>query len=413
MTTYTTTIEPINYREIRRTVSGSYGSKFQVPFQDLVENVDRTTTLAVGSRREVAKDPDWKSKVAKRQNASNPYFVRRGKLLPGAGYLDIEYDGPNADIRYGTSRFIWHGLDPTSYLNKVDDPALADIALARLKRKLQNRTQSYNVLVPLGELRELRQTIEGAATFTLKTVEALRDVKKLRLKEAYKKASDVWLSYSFGMSPMMGTIKDISKSIGAYLTRYDSIDRLTGTATRDWYSRGLSTNITSCYSTSLEARETAVHKLQYKYIAGHRFSLTSANDYSAFDHFGISPPSLIPVIWELTAFSWVVDYFTTAGAFLDDTFSGQTGNSIYVVKNRKYTVQSSTHFTWAKTLPATSYRKFVSKYWPSKLEYYEFSREVSSTLPGRVLRFRTLDEMGLNGVNKLLNLTSVLSKSLR
>lgn len=382
------------------------------------------------SKRVTQSNPDWKIKVSKKLDASTPYSRRYFLTTPASGSLRTrQWDSAGGAWVWGVHHLIAdnkHRFTDLSY----EDAALLDLATSRLKRKMQNRTQSANTIIPLMELRELRQTIDGAANASMKVLIALADVKKaskrairtisdpkrLRksLRQAYKDASDIWLTYSFGISPMMGTILDINKSINAYLTRYDSIDRISGSATREWkvsWRDGF--GVSSCQSAVYYPSVEETHKLQYKLIAGHKFLLASANDYGALDHFGIKPASLVPAIWELTAFSWVVDYFTTAGAFLDDTFSGTTGNSVYIVKNRKYTVTGVGHINFTKTNQfGTTYAEWkISNLLPGSYEGYDFYRQVLSSYPPRVLRFRTLDEMGLNGVSKLLNLASVLSKS--
>lgn len=401
-------------------VSNNYGS--------LVDMGDAYTT-----RRETQSNPNWKVQVKKRQNASTPYYRREVISTPATGRvrLQVLIDGyPQSTRMYGIESVTWPPRTPVLSL-QYEDADLADLAITRLKRKLSNRTQSFNSIIPLAELRELRQTVDGMATTTMKVLVALSDVKrsfkrtvrnvkdpaKLRkaLKSAYKDASNIWLTYSFGVSPMMSTIKDVSQSIGDYLVRYDSIDRLTGSATKAWTTPEYRSDqsVSAVQGAYLETYTSCRHKLQYKYIAGHRFSLTSANDYGAVDHFGLSPPNLIPAIWELTAFSWVVDYFTTVGAYLDDTFSGNTGESVYVIKNRKYSIEASTRVQYNKTYTGSGYQylEWDTNAVAGSVAAYDFRREVLNSYPPRVLRFKTLDEVGLNGVSKLLNLASVLSKS--
>lgn len=381
-------------------------------------------------RRDTNSNPNWKVKVSKNQDASTAYF-RRGVSLSNGSYLQktMYLNSLYKNKEWGSDTRLFYPQRSISDLS-YEDAAIADLALQRFKRKLANRTQSYNLIIPLAELRELRQTVDGAANATMKVLLSLADVKKalkssirtiknpkkLRkaFRNAYKDASDIWLTYSFGISPMMSTIVDINHSISSYLTKYDSIDRLTGSATKAWINSFKSAdNQTSCSGTTVRMWTEEEFKIQYKFIAGHKFSLASANDYGALDHFGIKPASLIPAAWELTAFSWVIDYFTTAGAFLDDTFTGTSGNSIYVVKNRKFTYKSSTRADPYKSLTGNVYLQFdTSNLKSATLEGYEFRREVLSSYPPRVLRFRTMDEMGLYGVSKLLNLASILSKSL-
>lgn len=430
MPTYFSPVNVATWQYTRNGYENPTGSGNFTYYSPTFTNSTWTSGTNFRNERQTQSNPNWKIQIAKRQNASTPYLRRVTTFVPGTYDLRVMYRNPSSPYNkiVGENREL-HMAYWSINTMAVTDTALADLAVQRLKRKMSNRTQSYNLIVPLAELRELRQTVDGAATATMKvliqladvkkalkrSVRTLKDPKKLRkaLRSAYKDASDIWLTYSFGISPMMSTILDINKSIGAYLTRYDSIDRLAGSATKAWTNSFKTYPAATCQGATKGFLSQEKFKLEYRYVAGHRFKIEAANDYSALDHFGIKPASLVSTAWELTAFSWVVDYFTTAGAFLDDTFSSTTGDNIYIVEDRRFTYECSTIAYFAKQYPTYVYYNFdVKNLEPALTKSVEFQRRVLSTYPPRVLRFRTMDEMGLNGVSKLLNLASVLSKSL-
>jgi hypothetical protein len=362
--------------------------------------------------KELTKNPDWKMQVAKDQDASGNYLRRISSFLPAVGrYKSTRYNisFPGVPLARGKGFIIHAGASPF-IVSGTSDSTTRDIALSKLKRKLNNRTQSFNAMIPLAEIRDLRRTVKGAVDLTANVVGSLRDVKKGRFKDAWKRVSNIWLTYSFGVRPMMKDIHDIGQSITAFLERQDITDRLASQHTKTWKSRSVSTGQDAGFYVTLSSTADIEHTLSYRFITGHKFLLRSATDYTAADHFGFSPPKLIPTLWELTAFSWVLDYFGTIGDFLDDTFSGTTGNSIYVIENRRYLVK------WRADIQFSGYMDQYNPFLLTEVstqnaqgEYMEFQRTRLAALPGRVLRFRTLDEMGLNGVTKLLNLTSVLA----
>lgn len=439
MTTSSLTVEsPVTYNRTRfeRNWDTFYGTDVTV------ENSSYDGVIGIGWQNDIRttwSDTDWRAKIALGQNASLPYRLRRISIQPAEIACHIEFNIPfTPNWRNGQSAMRWAGIPPEGSLD-VDDPALADSALAKVKKKMNNRTQSYNTIIPAAELKELRMTIVGAATITDATMRRLysvsaqshrfrisdstkrayqlvnivKGIKRADFRRAWREASDIWLTYSFGIAPMMRTISDINKSISAYLTRYDSVDRLTGSASKDWIGRTYDDTIAGCDGAMVMASGYAYHQLSYKYVVGHKFDLMSANDYGAMDHFGFKPASLIPAAWELMAFSWVLDYFTTAGQFLDDTFTGTTGNSVYVIKNRRYRVSSRCTLAYFKIHPGANTRIWYQRPGVSTMQAFEFQRSVMDSLPGRALRFRTFDEIGNNAVSKLLNLTSILSKSFR
>lgn len=361
--------------------------------------------------RDLNKNKDWRQKVARKQDATTAYYVRKINFLPMSSYAEVNIWNPlYGGIPEGAWEFQRNMDSLPTVTQGLEDSALADLANSRLKRKLNNRTQSFDLIVPLAEIGDLRRTIVGAANLTSNTVMALKNVKRGNLKKAWQQASDIWLTYSFGVSPMLRDIRDIGQSISSYLTRYDSIDRLTGSASRDWVSSKKYGPLTAISGLNRWSFWEFKHTLSYKYICGHRFTLGSANDYSIFDHLGISPARLVPSAWEATAFSWVLDYFGTIGDFLDDTFSTKNGQSVYVVRNRRYTIEGVGKTYYVKS-GSKNVTQFHERCIPGFFNMYEFQRTSLAALPSRVLRFRTLDEMGFSGVTKLLNLTSVLAKA--
>jgi len=301
------------------------------------------------------------------------------------------------------------------------DFSLADLALKRLKKRLADRVANFDALVPLAEIREMRGLIDYAARETMFLVKRLRDLKRGRLdlaterifkrylRESHKKAADAWLTYSFAIKPILNDIDAAGKAISSYLTRYDFIDRLTGSASKRWNVEGPVQGWPITPYGTVEYKWTGSASLGYKYICGHKFLLESANSYDLPTHLGVTFPRFLPALYEATVFSWVFDYFTTAGEYLDDVWTGSTGTSVFVVECRKFRFSGSTVSTYKPYDPVTTKLRSMSDD-PGVCEYFEFSRTSHPTLPPRVLRFKTLDEMGLNGVNKLLNLVSVLAK---
>ena len=138
--------------------------------------------------------------------------------------------------------------------------------------------------------------------------------------------------------------------------------------------------------------------------------LRSSADYSAVDHFKIGLPALIPTFWELVPYSWIVDYFTTVGDFLEDTFIATPANSVYLLENRKYRASG---LNYMQHTVSGGYEILSERKGTANWSYYEFERKVLSTLPHRILRLKTIDEVGKHSLTKLLNLTSLFGAKLQ
>jgi hypothetical protein len=221
--------------------------------------------------------------------------------------------------------------------------------------------------------------------------------------------SKAWLTYGFGIAPMISDAKKASESIKEFLLRNDHSVTLSGSATKSWRSGGRTVNdINGIAATDLVCHSNINHSLSYQYKGGFNFLLSSGSDYGALDHFGISAGDLVPTAWELVPFSWVIDYFTTAGDYLDDTFTGTPVKLLYLNQTRKYQALGTNRLEHVLRKPVTL-KNFSQKTGTCSYQYTEFERTVLTALPHRILRFKTVDEVAIHSLDKLFNLVSVMN----
>jgi hypothetical protein len=345
-------------------------------------------------------NPNWKIKIAKRQDATGPYNVI-GTSFSLNGLFGVGSD-PLVDVDYTNSLTMFADVSSASGFPNTD-ASLETLALTRLKRKLKKQITSFDSLVPLAEIRDLRTTVKGLAELTTSLVKTLIDIKRTRGRSAFQYASKAWLTYGFGLRPMIADANALCKSIAAYLERSDRSVRLVGSATKDWLSTGANNFVTSNVLGGYNNRWSFHHVLSYRYIGLFDLPLKSSNNYGATDHFGFTFPDVLPALWEAAAFSWVVDYFTNVGEFLEDRFTSPPGDTVYVLKNRRYTVTGT-----AKAFH-TPHKGLLSFGGDMVIDHFQFERNPLGTqLPHIGLRVRTVDEIGIFGVGKLLNLVSIL-----
>lgn len=359
-------------------------------------------------------DPLWRTKVMKKLDATNQFKRMVCEVSPGqnVGFFRTKpqniIDGsPNPSgvmlTAHRSQKF--QVLPPIT--PGLGHAATRDRAIGQLRRKLDGATDQFKAIPPLAESKDLYKLVRGAVGLTKDVVGGLIDIKKGRFRDAYSKASDLWLTYSFGISPVMGDIAAVSNSILSYLYRVQPNLRFEGRATNRSFGTVKTSSITGARNASMTGVCQYHTDISYSIVAGMDFSVYAGNDYSVLDHFGINPPALIPAAWELTAFSWVVDYFSTVGDFLEDTFSVPAGNTVFVSETRKYEVTGLTSYSY--DLNANTSVLFENKV-PGAYRFLEIERTRLPSLPTRSLRLRTADEVGFNSLGKLLNLVSVLGK---
>jgi hypothetical protein len=367
---------------------------------------ESTSTVFPNDSQATASDPNWKQKIALKQSASLPYRRTAVTIKNRRSSNSTSFVGPNYKA---VGNFFSNQIFnvPSSWPGATD-LALRDIALTRLKRKLQAHSGAMNVLVPIGELKDLRSTIRSSAELTSSLMKTLIDIKRSKGRSAFRYASKAWLTYGFGIAPMISETKKISESIVQFLERENHNAVLTGVADRDWVGGVKSTSSQAANRSFMYADTDILHNLSYEWTGGFHFPVSAANNYDAMDHFNVKVPALIPVAWELTPYSWVVDYFTNVGAFLEDVFVATPGNAVYLTCSRRYHVRAYQTTRFTKQDEPPFYTQMSSSPATSFWEYLDIERTVHASIPCAPLRFKTVDEIGKFGITKLLNLSSLL-----
>lgn len=380
-----------------------------LPGQELtLLDASTARNLGIADTRTTNQDRDWRIKVAKHANASLGYKIVKTKHFPTRAYATswgIAATGPNGiKYRYAGNCHMVPAVDPTPRFFIGDDVALRDQALTRLKRKLAAQSSQVNILVPLAEITELRRLLQSLAMSAITLLYALGQLQRGNPLKAAKHASELWLAWSFGVKPTLSDIKSTCEAIDHWINGKDRFVKLTGTANKEWNS-SYRTEVTGVFGAKSYVTQRYHHTLSYRYTGGFDVNPMSGNNYSAGAQFGLEFGAIIPTFWELVPFSWIVDYFTTMGQFLNDTFVSANGQLKYLVLNRRYTcdVEESIEFVSnGKVTDGVMYDANVGGYM-----HFNFDRSPLSTIPHPALRFKQFDEIGINVVNRLLNLAGV------
>jgi hypothetical protein len=295
------------------------------------------------------------------------------------------------------------------------DSVLRDQALAKVKRKLANSSETFKAIAPIGEVKELRSLVKTTAEATSNVLKTLINLKhghvKIAKADAPKAAADAWLQFSFGISPTIADANQLARAINDHMFREGHLARCSGSASKRWVEPRPQDNesISGSAWSGINyrySRSMLRHYLQYRFTTGVFFPLRSANNYQVNHDFGLTFGDIVPGLWELTPHSWVFDYFTTVGEWLEDTFVSSGGNTVFCTESILYKGESIQKIVPYRTsgfqileMPETQ----VQSQWVKR-----YHRYVLPSLPHRALRVRTLDEIGVNGVKRVLNLASVL-----
>lgn len=347
----------------------------------------------------------YKEKIKKHHNASSDYTMklpRHYRAKTSTLFRDTSIPPKLVAGEYES----FFGYTPPT--NIPTDSVVDDQAVRAIKRKLSTAQDAFNSLVPLAEIKETRALVSSVANATTGVLKSFIDLKKGKFtaskpREVYKRASDAWLQFAFGVSPTISDVNSLLSSIDSYLNRANFTKSFRGSAEKRWV-QDLTQSSLYQLGYTWTPQVSVVHHLKYTYSAGVRFDLRNANNYGVGDHFGLNFGSLVEAAWEVIPYSWILDYFTTCGEYFSDAFDAPPGNTFYVNKAILYKAIGESKvkgYTLAAGTP------IYIRHEPMRIDFTGYSRTGYSTLPYRSCRFKTFDEIGHNSINKLLNLNAL------
>lgn len=400
----TVTVTPNEYRYLEQTTSvDTKGNQTQSRSTGTGGNIDNVKS---GSS-----NPSYKVQIAKRVDATTDYFTH-GLRSHHMWHITAEskvIKPTSGATEY--SRTVSNNLGNLPAVNISDKNAVNNRAIAKLYSKLRDASGQFSAMAPLAEARELADTVRFAIGFTERFVRSLADLQRTKSPRRFiRLAQESWLQYSFAIKPTIADIHGLGSSIAAFLGRQDREVSISAAASTDGfgtYDPGVSG--TAPLGCSLKLKGTYHYKYQVRYLTVHSFKTLSSNNYGIFDHLGLSPRSIPSTLWELTAFSWMIDYFVNVGQFLEDTFYMPPGDAVYTLKNEKLVVtyECSGHLDVNKDNPNGVVLTSQSCS-PSQAVYFSFSRQKLASYPRPSLYVKTRMS-GDTGLKRLLNVISLVN----
>lgn len=368
----------------------------------VTQSSNQSTTVIGNAIKSGSVKPNYIDLIRKGLDASTSYTRQGFDVIPGrVSMRSAGLGGGNNYYSIRQEQFSSTGL-PTDLGFNPNDVVLD--SSNRLKRKLREFTGQSNQLINIAELKELPRTIKTLASSATGLVSIVANSKR-RGNDLKKFASDQWLNWSFGIAPTLSAVDDTISSINDYLSRGDHKIKEYGTFKKEWRS-STSGITTGSILQNIVYRGQFTHTLSCKITAGFKYTLKSANTYTLDKHLGFDISSVVPTAYELLPYSWLLDYFTTAGSFIEDQFSADFGQSVYICQNVIYRVNGDVTFSPRKISDPSILEYFRTR--PTKFDYFHFTRTPLVQLPRAPLRLKTSDEVASHAVNKLLNLVALL-----
>jgi len=303
------------------------------------------THLSYVGSRSGSKVANHKMLIGKGGDATSPYSRDDVdyQLLKGGSCSGAIY---GTEPGYNGFTESWSGMENVHYsvpIHRTTDLSNDDTkALTRFYEKLRKERSQMNGLQFLGELRESLHMITHPADAIWKGLEQYISLLGKRKKGVApgltkrQKASawkgiiaGTWLEVSFGWKPLLMDTKDIAETV-ARLTipavKHDRVTSYNETVSSDstpdqtvpiGNSTFLSGTRRSRITTTTSVKYTCGIKMD---VAGPSTGLARIAEVSGF-----TLENFIPTVWELTPYSFLVDYFLNVGDVLNAATTSTVG----------------------------------------------------------------------------------------
>jgi hypothetical protein len=277
-------------------------------------------------------------------------------------------------------------------------------ALSKYRNKLADSSGAFQALIPLAEAKELRGLVNTMADSVPGMLHAITDIRRGKVRDAFKYASDKWLAWSFGFSPLMSDASSVALAIAKRIepTPYVKI-RASSERTQMIELTNPSDEGVGAYSRSF-TQGSIIQTCKVTYTGTYKVGISAGVNYeSAAKQFGITIPHLFPLAWELVPYSFVIDYFTNIGDVINDTFiAGPTATSLMTSEKNV----CLTHKT--RRIVPTSGFAVNGDISDESYESGSFTRALLATLPSRTFQFESFGSIGK--IKRVINLASILAK---
>lgn len=240
---------------------------------------------------------------------SNSCLIRDLSVTSKPGYAEFTYNGyVNALIGHLPLRLRFlSGYTLDDYGTWSDNLA----NYAAVKTLAAARQIDYDFAQDLGELGETLAMLRNPFGFLRS---GLREIAKGRKSGLIDILANGWMQYRYGIMPLIYSIQDIIKLVESGFAKKSGLRSL---------SKGITveTDKNQTYNDSFSPFFTwkGEHKVHSKQTATHHLYYTrnlDTPDITKLRALGMHPEQFIPLMWELTGRSFVVDWFFSVGDWL-------------------------------------------------------------------------------------------------
>jgi hypothetical protein len=276
----------------------------------------------------------WRAQVQAGQNAATPFSASHQLMLynPASGRVDYTTHcagcrtGPLStvfDQQTGTRNIMTLGLIG-SHFGGGTDACASSRATSNLYKKLRNAHHQFQGGVFVGEFTKTLKMFAGAAGGLRKGVLGFLSYwkgnsptkSKKRNRSLSKSIADHWLETVFGWQPLINDVKDAAIALARLQHEVPAVRFRVNALCEEQTLHTVTKSNSGLFGWYLQTTRSV--KTEQIYYGAYRASLP-ANDplQRVISLSGFDLRSLIPTVWELVPWSFLVDYFVNIGEVLE------------------------------------------------------------------------------------------------
>lgn len=315
------------YKEIRRhnhyTIDQTFQSRDDPPIHSA-----STRSYSWSDWRAGDGVPSYRKRIRLGLQATSSLEGEVTKIRSREGVAFYEYlTTPDPSVGYRSRERVGHlcaniGVADLPLSSEVS--AAENVAREEFYKKYRNAQTAFQGGVALGELREtLRMLRNPAKALRLKVGELYKRILKNkrragrtnRSKNRY--LSQTWLEGSYGWLPLINDIEDAYKLIdnrAAYLDRNLIPIKAEARVFDEYVDPDEVSSVSGGLNYSASSKVSTTCHVIYRGAVNCRASGTSCGERRLW---GFTPDAIIPTVWELVPYSFLIDYFTNVGKVID------------------------------------------------------------------------------------------------
>jgi hypothetical protein len=310
----------------------------------VVQNLYNRYTKTWNDIRVGVENPGWREQIRTHRNATTGYSCTFKSYYPqgvSASGTVVGYDNSLNHVRErafsGVLFSDWGDTPDPSGMGT----STADLN-ARMKfvSKYREKRTQFQAGIFLGELAQTVSMIANPAKALRAGLDSYYRYVKRRVRRGMSHSTrkriiqDSWLEYSYGVRPLVSDVEDACRLATA--DPYAVFLPLTGRGKQDVYDdrskRAYTYGHTKVWCTDIIRGSVSV---KYK------GAIQAQNQPPSFpEQLGLSWSNVLPTVWELIPYSFLVDYFTNVGKVIEGVSTG----FIRLAWGAKMTVKEYTYF---------------------------------------------------------------------